>query len=164
VTALRSMSTIPIRLTYYRKVIAEAASRPIFMVDWRQRNATFFRRAAGRAQCDVPDPHPDRSGGGAQYRVRADHAGEGQGSAIAILRTMGVRKARSRASFSSPALRSAWLASFVGSCSPAGVSQYRVDPPVPVLVHRDHPVRIRRSISCRACLPMWTSGKPPPWS
>ncbi len=26
----------------YRKAITEAAQRPIFMIDWRQRNATFF--------------------------------------------------------------------------------------------------------------------------
>ena len=32
----------PDKVDHYRKVIAEAAGRPIFMVDWRQRNATFF--------------------------------------------------------------------------------------------------------------------------
>ena len=45
--------------------------------------------AAGRAQCDVPDPDHDRAGRGAQHRLRPDHAGEGQGQDIAILRTMG---------------------------------------------------------------------------
>ena len=35
--------------------------------------------AAGRAQRDVFDPDIDRAGGGAQYRFRPDHAGEGQG-------------------------------------------------------------------------------------
>src|SRR5215470_1787675 len=35
--------------------------------------------AAGRAQRDVPDPHDDRAGGGAQHHFRLDHAGEGQG-------------------------------------------------------------------------------------
>jgi lipoprotein-releasing system permease protein len=30
------------RVQAFRKPIADAAQRPIFMVDWRQRNATFF--------------------------------------------------------------------------------------------------------------------------
>ena len=29
-------------MTRYRKLVTEAAGRPIFIVDWRQRNATFF--------------------------------------------------------------------------------------------------------------------------
>ena len=39
----------------------------------------LLQRAAGRAQCDVPDSDADRAGGRAQHRVRPDHAGEGQG-------------------------------------------------------------------------------------
>ena len=34
--------------------------------------------ASGRAQRDVSDPDLDRAGGGAQYRLRLDHAGERQ--------------------------------------------------------------------------------------
>ena len=49
----------------------------------------LLQRAAGRAQRDVPDPDHDRAGRGAQHRLRPDHAGEGQGQDIAILRTMG---------------------------------------------------------------------------
>ena len=49
----------------------------------------LLQRAAGRAQRDVPDSDHDRAGRGAQHRVRPDHAGEGQGQDIAILRTMG---------------------------------------------------------------------------
>ena len=41
----------------------------------------LLQRAAGRAQRDVPDPDPDRAGRRAQYRLRPDHAGEGQGPA-----------------------------------------------------------------------------------
>jgi lipoprotein-releasing system permease protein len=32
----------PDRIDRYRKPIADAAQRPIYMIDWRQRNATFF--------------------------------------------------------------------------------------------------------------------------
>jgi len=42
VTALEIYVDNPDKVDHYRKVIAEAAGRPIFMVDWRQRNATFF--------------------------------------------------------------------------------------------------------------------------
>jgi lipoprotein-releasing system permease protein len=42
VTALEVYVDNPDKVEHYRKVIAEAAGRPIFMVDWRQRNATFF--------------------------------------------------------------------------------------------------------------------------
>jgi lipoprotein-releasing system permease protein len=42
VTALEVYVDNPDKVDHYRKVIAEAAGRPIFMVDWRQRNATFF--------------------------------------------------------------------------------------------------------------------------
>ncbi len=42
VTAIEIYLDDPEKIDHYRKVIAEAAGRPIFMVDWRQRNATFF--------------------------------------------------------------------------------------------------------------------------
>ncbi len=59
--------------------VEAAAQRPIDMVDWRQRNETFFSALAGRAQRHVHDPDADRAGGGAQHHLRPDHAGEGQG-------------------------------------------------------------------------------------
>jgi len=42
VTALEVYVDNPDKVDHYRKVLAEAAGRPIFMIDWRQRNATFF--------------------------------------------------------------------------------------------------------------------------
>jgi lipoprotein-releasing system permease protein len=42
VTAIEVYTEDPDRVDRYRQLIAEAANRPIFMVDWRQRNATFF--------------------------------------------------------------------------------------------------------------------------
>ena len=38
----------------------------------------LLRRARSRAQRDVPDPHADRAGGGAQHHLRPHHAREGQ--------------------------------------------------------------------------------------
>jgi len=42
VTAIELYIDNPDRVDTYRRLIQEAAGRPIFMVDWRQRNATFF--------------------------------------------------------------------------------------------------------------------------
>jgi lipoprotein-releasing system permease protein len=42
VTAIEVFVDNPDRVQSFRKPIADAAQRPIFMVDWRQRNATFF--------------------------------------------------------------------------------------------------------------------------
>jgi len=42
VTAIEVYVDNPDRVVGYRKPIADAAQRPIYMIDWRQRNATFF--------------------------------------------------------------------------------------------------------------------------
>ena len=42
VTAIEVYTDNPDQVDRTRKLVAEAANRPIFMVDWRQRNATFF--------------------------------------------------------------------------------------------------------------------------
>jgi lipoprotein-releasing system permease protein len=42
VTSIEVYTDDPDKVDQYRKLITEAAGRPIFMVDWRQRNATFF--------------------------------------------------------------------------------------------------------------------------
>jgi lipoprotein-releasing system permease protein len=42
VTAIEVYVDKPDQVDRYRRLVAEAAGRPIFMVDWRQRNATFF--------------------------------------------------------------------------------------------------------------------------
>ena len=42
VTAIEVYTDNPDRIERYRKLVSDAAGRPIFMIDWRQRNATFF--------------------------------------------------------------------------------------------------------------------------
>jgi lipoprotein-releasing system permease protein len=42
VTAIEVYTNNPDRVHTFRKLISEAAGRPIFMIDWTQRNATFF--------------------------------------------------------------------------------------------------------------------------
>jgi lipoprotein-releasing system permease protein len=42
VTAIEVYTNNPDKVDTYRKLVTDAAQRPIFMIDWRQRNATFF--------------------------------------------------------------------------------------------------------------------------
>ncbi|MDB5484841.1 MAG: lipoprotein releasing system, transrane protein LolC/E family [Tardiphaga sp.] len=42
VTSIEIYTDNPDKVDTYRKAVTEAAGRPIFMVDWRQRNSTFF--------------------------------------------------------------------------------------------------------------------------
>src|SRR5665647_3260866 len=42
VTAIEVYTDNPDRIDRHRKTVQDAAARPIFMIDWRQRNATLF--------------------------------------------------------------------------------------------------------------------------
>src|SRR6202142_3825020 len=42
VTAIEVFTTNPDKIDGFRKSVTEAAGRPVFLVDWRQRNSTFF--------------------------------------------------------------------------------------------------------------------------
>jgi lipoprotein-releasing system permease protein len=42
VTSIEVFTTNPDRIDEYRKSVTEAAGRPVYLVDWRQRNSTFF--------------------------------------------------------------------------------------------------------------------------
>lgn len=42
VTAIEVYTNDPDAIDRYRKLVADAAQRPIYMIDWRQRNSTFF--------------------------------------------------------------------------------------------------------------------------
>jgi len=42
VTAIEVFTANPDRIDLFRKTVMEATGRPIFLVDWRQRNTTFF--------------------------------------------------------------------------------------------------------------------------
>ncbi len=42
VTSIEVFTTNPDKIDTFRKAVTEAAGRPVFLVDWRQRNSTFF--------------------------------------------------------------------------------------------------------------------------
>src|ERR1700760_4318879 len=43
VTSIEVFTTNPDKIDAFRKSVTEAAGRPVFLVDWRQRNSTFFK-------------------------------------------------------------------------------------------------------------------------
>src|ERR1700754_3232111 len=42
VTAIEVYTSDPDKIVRFRQLVTDAAKRPVFMIDWRQRNATFF--------------------------------------------------------------------------------------------------------------------------
>ena len=79
VTAIEVYTDNPDRVDAYRKAVHDAARAADLHDRLAPAQRHLLQRAAGRAQRDVPDPDADRAGGGAQHRLRPDHAGEGQG-------------------------------------------------------------------------------------
>src|SRR6201994_2446058 len=47
VSAIEVFTTNPDRIQAYRDAVTQAAGRPVFLVDWRQRNSTFFNPLQG---------------------------------------------------------------------------------------------------------------------
>src|SRR4029077_10413509 len=47
VTAIEVFTSNPDKIDAFRKAVTEAAGRPVFLVDWRQRNSTFFNALQG---------------------------------------------------------------------------------------------------------------------
>ena len=76
----RSMSTSRTRSTRYRKLVTEAAGRPIFMVDWRQRNSTFFNALQVERNVMFLILTIIVIVAAFNIDVGPDHAGEGQGA------------------------------------------------------------------------------------
>jgi lipoprotein-releasing system permease protein len=63
VSAIEVFTTNPDRIEAFRKSVTEAAGRPVFLVDWRQRNSTFLNRRgrhAHRIHRRPPDLHEHR--------------------------------------------------------------------------------------------------------
>jgi hypothetical protein len=145
-----------------RPLVEAAAERQVFITDWRQRNQTFFSALAGRAQRDVHDPDADHSGGGAQHRVGADHAGQGQGARhrhpahhggdvglgdADLLHDRGGDRCDRHASPAFLARR-------------GGVSQCREHPAVLLVAFGNHPVQPGALFPQPACPPTWIRAKP----
>ena len=79
VTAIEVYTNDPDRIAKFREEVTEAAKRPIFMIDWRQRNATFF--SALQVERNVMFLILTLIVLVAAFNIAsvADHAGQGQG-------------------------------------------------------------------------------------
>ena len=163
VTAIEVFTANPDRIDTFRK-IGDRGGRTAG-VSGRLAAAQFdlLQRAAGRAQRDVPDPDHDRAGRGAQYRLRPDHAGEGQGPGhrdpahhgrLAGLDHAGVLDHGSRDRRGRHADRI--------FRRHADLHEHRIDPAIPVLAHQHRIVFAGTVFPVASCRPRSMSARPPP--
>jgi lipoprotein-releasing system permease protein len=127
----------PDRIDDFRRPVADAAERPVFLVDWRRRTSAFFRRTSGRAQRHVSDPDLDRAGRRAEHRFRPDHVRQGQGQRYrhpAHDRRLARRDHAGVPDCGGGNRRDRHADRF--SRRHADLPEYRIDPAVPVLDHQ----------------------------
>ena len=148
VTAIEVYVDNPDRVDRFRKPIADAAQRPIYMIDWRQRNATFFN--ALQVERNVMFLILTLI-----VLVAALNIVSGlimlvkdKGQDIAILRTMGATQGAIMRIFLITGASIGVVGTLTGFLRRhALLPQYRDDPPIPVLAHRHRAVLRPNSIS-----------------
>ena len=154
VTAIEVYTDNPDRVDRYRKAVTEAAGRPIFMIDWRQRNATFFN--ALQVERNVMFLILTLI-----VLVAALNIVSGlimlvkdKGPDIAILRTMGATQGAIMRIFLITGASIGVVGTIVGFLARhAGLPEHRVDPPVPVVVHQ------HRAVLAGALFPVAAAGR-----
>src|SRR6266478_2786180 len=129
VTAIEVFTTNPDKIAEFRKTVTEAAGRPVFLVDWRQRNSTFFN--ALQVERNVMFLILTMI-----VLVAALNIVSGL---IMLVKDGGSDR------------RGGDLCWFSGG--DADLSQYRVDPAIPVLAHQ------HRAVSAGALLPFQAAGR-----
>ncbi len=151
VTAIEVYTDDPDHIDRFRKLVTDAAARPIYMIDWRQRNATFFN--ALQVERNVMFLILTLI-----VLVAALNIVSGlimlvkdKGSDIAILRTMGATQG---------AIMRVFLitGASIGVVGTAGrvparyhrLSQHRVDPSLPVVADQHRPVSRRTLLPVEA--------------
>ncbi len=163
VTAIEVYVDNPDKVDHYRKVIAEAAGRPIFMIDWRQRNATFF--SALQVERNVMFLILTLI-----VLVAALNIVSGlimlvkdKGPDIAILRTMGASQGSILRIFlitgASIGVVGTLVGFLLGTLVCLNIESIRQF--LSWLTRTE--LFVRSSISCRACRPIWTSRRRPRW-
>ncbi len=162
VTAIEVFTTNPDRIDAYRKSVTEAAGRPVFLVDWRQRNSTFFN--ALQVERNVMFLILTMIVLVAALNIISGliMLVKDKGSDIAILRTMGASQGSIMRIFLITGASIGVVGTLVGFLvGLADLLQYRVDPPIPVVADQHRAVRSRRSISSPSCRPKSISARPP---
>ncbi len=154
VTAIEVYVDKPDRVDRYRKLVTEAAGRPIFMIDWRQRNATFFN--ALQVERNVMFLILTLI-----VLVAALNIVSGlimlvkdKGRDIAILRTMGATQGAIMRVFLITGASIGVVGTIIGFLARhAGVPERRIDPPLPVLADQ------HRAVLAGALLPLEAAGR-----
>ncbi len=152
VTAIEVYTRNPDRVVRFRELVTQSAGRPIFMVDWRQRNATFFN--ALQVERNVMFLILTLI-----VLVAALNIVSGlimlvkdKGHDIGILRTMGATQGAIMRVFLITGASIGVVGALMGFSSGCWSAQHRSDPPVPVLAH-EHPI-----VPAGALLPLATAG------
>ena len=153
-TAIEVYTDDPDRVDRYRKLITDAAGRPIYMIDWRQRNATFFN--ALQVERNVMFLILTLI-----VLVAALNIVSGlimlvkdKGSDIAILRTMGATQGAIMRIFLITGASIGVVGTVVGFLlGTIDLSQYRIDPALPVVADQHRAVLARALFPVASCRP-----------
>ena len=150
----RCSPPIPTGSTPSARAVTEAAGRPVFLVDWRQRNSTFFN--ALQVERNVMFLILTMI-----VLVAALNIVSGlimlvkdKGSDIAILRTMGASQGSIMRIFLITGAAIGVVGTLTGFLRrPADLPEYRIDPAIPVLAHQ------HRIVLAGALLPLQAAGR-----
>ena len=154
VTAIEVYTDNPDRMDRYRKSVTDAASRPIFVVDWRQRNSTFFN--ALQVERNVMFLILTIIVIVAAFNITSGliMLVKDKGRDIGILRTMGVSQGAIMRVFMMTGASVGVVGTFRRfPAGAAGLPQYRIDPAISVVDDQDRAVLSRAlfpvEIACR---------------
>ena len=138
----------------YRQMVTEAAKRPIFMIDWRQRNATFF--SALQVERNVMFLILTLIVLVAAFNIASSliMLVKDKGRDIGILRTMGASQGSIMRVFLITGAAIGVIGDLVGIPGRAcGVPQHRVDPAIHVVADQ------HRAVLAGALLPVAAAGR-----
>ena len=154
VTAIEVYTNNPDQVTRFRQLVTEAAKRPIFMIDWRQRNATFF--GALQVERNVMFLILTLIVLVAAFNIASSliMLVKDKGRDIGILRTMGATQGSIMRVFLITGAAIGVIGDLVGLPGrPAGLPQHRVDPAVPVVADQ------QRSLPAGNVFPVASAGR-----
>ena len=158
VTAIEVYVDKPDQIDRYRRLVTEAAGRPIFMIDWRQRNATFFN--ALQVERNVMFLILTIIVIVAAFNITSGliMLVKDKGRDIGILRTMGVTQGAIMRVFMITGASIGFVGTFVGFLMALLVClNIEFDPPLPVLADQ------HRAVLARALFPLQAAGRPRRW-
>ena len=161
----RGLHDNPDQVDAFRKTVTEAAGRPVFLVDWRQRNSTFFN--ALQVERNVMFLILTLIVLVAALNIISGliMLVKDKGSDIAILRTMGASQGAIMRIFLITGAAIGVVGTLAGFCRRHGdLPQHRIDPAVPVLADQHRTVLAGALFPVASCRPRSISARPRRWS